>query len=165
MEIILRGVFENDTVAQLPKIGRDGQAAQTLEESYKPAAESLSPYPALHPPLLLSPRERFSGNMECNGVPLHKRYQNTHSWVRWLHKNGVDISRPTVGIWSYHIFWPDWYSRHYPIVCHTFPHNSIYSTNSAQLILGDVSYYTTTLLELRPLFLFMRSCPCVSPHS
>ncbi|KAG0639021.1 hypothetical protein HOY80DRAFT_965332 [Tuber brumale] len=114
MEIILRGVIENHTVDELSKIGWDNQAAQTLDQSYNTATRSLLPYPAPHPPMLLNPRDLFSGNLECNGVPLHKRYRNTRNWVRWLHKNGVDVARPTEGIWSYHIFWPDWYSSHHP---------------------------------------------------
>jgi len=116
LEIILRGVIENHTIALLSKIGWDIQAAQTLNQAYNTAAKSLLPYPAPHPPMLLNPRDLYSGNLECKGVPLHKRYRNTRNWVRWLHKNGVDISRPADGIWSYHIFWPDWYSRHHPIV-------------------------------------------------
>ncbi|RPB00693.1 hypothetical protein L873DRAFT_1765570 [Choiromyces venosus 120613-1] len=114
MEIILRGVIENHTIVQLSKIGWDNQAAQTLHQSYDTATKSLAPYPAPHPPMLLNPRDLFSRNLECKGVPLHKRYRNTYNWVRWLHKNGVDIARPTKGIWSYRIFWPDWYSTHHP---------------------------------------------------
>lgn len=133
MEIILRGVIENNTTTQLSKIGWDNQAAQTLNQSYDIATKSLAPYPAPHPPMLLNPRDLFSGNLECRAVPLHGRYRNTRNWVRWLHKNGVDIARPTEGIWSYHIFWPDWYSRHHPKVRHAFLHNSTCPTNSAHV--------------------------------
>src|SRR5205807_3870239 len=104
------------------------------------AAESLSPYPVLHPPMLLNSRDLVSGYLECHEMPLRKRYRNTHRWVRWLEKNGVEISPPTEGIWNYRIFWLDRYSRHHPIVCHTFIRYSIYPTNSARLVLGDVSY-------------------------
>jgi len=154
-------VIENHTIAQLSKIGWDTQAAQTLDQSYNIAIKSLSPYPVPHPPMLLNPRDLYSGNLECKGVPLHGRYRNTRNWVRWLHKNGVDIARPTEGILSYNIFWPDWYSKHHPIVRHAFLHNSTYPANSAKLAQGDVPYHTATLLVPRPLFLRMRSCPCV----
>lgn len=163
MEIILRGVIENHTTAQLSKIGWDNQAAQTLDQSYDIATKSLAPYPAPHPPMLLNPRDLFSGNLECRAVPLHGRYRNTRNWVRWLHKNGVDIARPTEGLWSYHIFWPDWYSRHHPKVRHTFLHNSTCPTNPTQLMQDNVPYHTDTLLALHPLLLRMRSCPCVPP--
>ncbi|KAG0639023.1 hypothetical protein HOY80DRAFT_1076085 [Tuber brumale] len=113
MEIILRGVIENHTIDELSKIGWDNQAAQTLDQSYNTATKSLLPYPAPHPPMLLNRRDLFSGNLECKGVPLHKRYRNTRNWVQWLHNNGVDISPPTEGIWSYRIFWLDWYLRHH----------------------------------------------------
>ncbi|KAG0126826.1 hypothetical protein HOY82DRAFT_627041 [Tuber indicum] len=100
METILRGVIENHTIDQLSDIGWDNQE-KTLDQSYDTAVKSLSPYPALHPPIFLNPRDRFSGNIECKGVPLHKRYQNIRNWVRWLLDKGVDISPPTEGIWSH----------------------------------------------------------------
>ncbi|KAG0639022.1 hypothetical protein HOY80DRAFT_1046415 [Tuber brumale] len=90
-----------------------GRPQKKLNQAYDTAAKSLSPYPVLHPPMLLNRRELFSGNLECNGVPLHKRYRNTRNRVQWLHNNGVDISPPAEGIWSYRIFWLDWYLRHH----------------------------------------------------
>ncbi|KAG0126824.1 hypothetical protein HOY82DRAFT_627035 [Tuber indicum] len=113
METILRGVIENHTIDQLSVIGWDSQE-KTLGPSYYAALKPLLPYPAFHPPMLLGPRDHFPGNMECNGVPLHKRYQNTRKWVRWLHDNGVHISPPAKGIWRYSIIWLNWYLRHYP---------------------------------------------------
>ena len=117
LEIIIRGAIEHHTVVDLARAGWDKQAGQTLPESYDFATESLRPYPPPHPPMLLSPTVLFSGNLECKGVPLHKRYRNTNDWVRWLHKNGVDLARPEEGIWSYHLLWPNWYSSRFPKVC------------------------------------------------
>lgn len=66
--------------------------------------------------IIRGPAAPAPGNIECIGVPLHKRYRNTNDWVRWLHRSGVDLARPAEGIWSYNPFWPNWYSNHYPKV-------------------------------------------------
>lgn len=111
MELIVRGVVENHGPKEFQDLGWDKQTEQTCLESYEMAAESLMRYPKMRPPMNPNPRELFGGSLECRGAPLYKRYWNSWYWVRWLHKNGVDISRPKEGIFSYDIFWVDWDSK------------------------------------------------------
>lgn len=115
MEVVIRGVTENLTANELEDLGWDKQAAQTAAESYDLAAKSVSPYPPLDPSM--NARARSTGSLECKGTSLHQRYWNTWQWVRWLHENGVDVSRPKEGIWRYNFFWVDWEARVYPWVC------------------------------------------------
>lgn len=116
-EMIVRGIVENHTAKEFEDLGWDKQTAQTASDSYNIAVESLLEYPPMHPPMNPSPRQLFGGSLECQGVPLHERYWNTWHWIRWLHKNGVDVSRPKEGIWSYNIFWVDWETKMHRWVC------------------------------------------------
>lgn len=115
MEVVIRGVAENLTANELEELGWEKHATQTAHFSYDLAARSVSPYPPLDP--FMNSRARSAGSLECKGTSLHERYWNTWQWIRWLHDNGVDVSRPKVGIWRYNVFWVDWESRTYPWVC------------------------------------------------
>lgn len=115
MEVVIRGVVENLTANELEDLGWEKLATQTAHFSYDLAAKSVSPYPPLDP--FINSRARSAGSLECKGTSLHERYWNTWQWVRWLHDNGVDVSRPKEGIWRYNFFWVDWESRTYPWVC------------------------------------------------
>ena len=66
--------------------------------------------------IIRGPTAPVSGSLECVGVPLHERYRNTNGWVRWLHREGVDLAWPE-GIWSYNPFWPNCDSNRDPRVC------------------------------------------------
>lgn len=116
MEVIIRGVTENLTASDLEDLGWEKHASQTASESYELAADSVSPYPPLDPSM--NSRARSVGSLECEGTSLHQRYWNTWQWIRWLHENGVDVSRPKEGIWRYNFFWVDWETRIYPWVCY-----------------------------------------------
>lgn len=85
--------------------------------SYNLAVKSLSPFPRLDESTNPSLREKAAGSLECEGKSLHERYWNTWKWVKWLHENGVDVSRPKVGIWRYNVFWVDWEAQIHPWVC------------------------------------------------
>lgn len=115
MEVVIRGVVENLTANELEELGWEKHATQTAHFSYDLAARSVSPYPPLDP--FMNSRARSAGSLECKGTSLHERYWNTWQWTRWLHDNGVDVSRPKEGIWRYNLFWVDWESRTYPWVC------------------------------------------------
>jgi hypothetical protein len=114
-------VVENHTWAETEKLGWD-KSIGPAQPMYEFAAASLlsqdlpSP-PSPYPNTVESTRAiKYLGSIEVKALPLHERYFNAIKWNKWLFDKGVDVCRPTKGVWKYHPFWLDHWVRPRPVL-------------------------------------------------
>lgn len=66
---------------------------------------------------------KYQGTIEVHALPLADRYHNSLRWKKWLIDRGVDVCRPSRGIWRFHPFWVDHWTRPWPktryMICQT----------------------------------------------
>jgi hypothetical protein len=125
LEVVLRGVVENHTWADVEGMGWDfclGPARPLYEHAARALLSAPLPSPSLDT-LKGSRAFNFQGTIEVRSLGLPDRYFNALKWNKWLFDRGCDVCRPVRGVFRFNPFWKNYWERPHPkaryAVCQT----------------------------------------------